>query len=323
MNMKRALGRTEGKKLSKRKPFKKVIGEHVRCCRISIKRMIANPGSNVLILIVLGFALALPSALYAFLGNVKLLTAGVNQDTRIALFLQMETSSVQVQDLLKRLEKRADIKRVRYISPAQGLKEFKEQSGLGDLLEQIKDNPLPGVIEVIPANNLNSPTRLNTLLSQLKQFPDVQFAQLDMMWVKRLYAIMNLVKSAVLVLGVFLALAVLFIIGNTIRLAVQNRRDEIEIITLLGATHAYVRRPFLYIGMFYGLLGGFFAWVLVGLMMLLLDNGVEKVAALYQGHFSLQGLQGSDFLMLLLISACLGWVGAFFAVNRHLREMAY
>ena len=142
-----------------------------------------------------------------------------------------------------------------------------------------------------------------------------------MQWVRRLYAIMNIVERGVQILGFLLALAVLLVVGNTIRLAIQNRRKEIVVMKLIGGTDAFIRRPFLYTGFWYGLFGGIIAWLLVSFTMLSISNPIEKLTTLYQNQFELNNISFQTTLMLLIISILLGLAGSWFAVGRHLREI--
>ena len=195
-------------------------------------------------------------------------------------------------------------------------------SGFGDALKALNANPLPSVLIVKP--ELTATTNEQTtekLLSKLRQLRQTDKAQLDMQWVRRLYAIMNIIERGVQILGFLLALAVLLVVGNTIRLAIQNRRKEIVVMKLIGGTDAFIRRPFLYTGFWYGLFGGLIAWLLVSFTILSISNPVEKLTTLYQNQFELNNISFTTTLLLLLISIFLGLAGSWLAVGRHLREI--
>lgn len=164
----------------------------------------------------------------------------------------------------------------------------------------------------------SSPAETSRLLRDLKELPQVDIAQLDMQWIKRLYAIMEIAKRGIMVVGALLALAVLLTIGNTIRLDIENRRDEIIITKLIGATDAFIRRPFLYSGMWYGLFGGILAWLLVTVSLILLSDPISRLSGLYYSSFHLQGLDFNGTIALFGMGALLGLLGSWLAVSRHL-----
>jgi cell division transport system permease protein len=210
---------------------------------------------------------------------------------------------------------------VELISRAQGLAEFREYSGLGGALDQLDENPLPVVLALYTAPAQMGQAALETLTARLEALPEGDFARLDAQWIERLQGIIGLLRSAVWLLGAALAAAVLLVIGNTIRLEIENRRSEIQIMDLVGATPAFVRRPFLYSGAWQGLLGGLLAWLLVVLAVSLLQGPVGRLAALYDTDFSLQGLDALTSTVLLAASAALGILGSWLAVGRHLSSV--
>mgnify|MGYP001816626389 FL=1 len=210
---------------------------------------------------------------------------------------------------------------VNYISRSEALQEFQRLSGFGDALQALKDNPLPSVLVIHPTANASTPAATEKLLQRLQAYPPVDVAQLDMQWVKRLYVIMELVRRGVVVLAALLALAVLLVVGNTIRLAIQNRRDEIVVMKLIGGTDGFIRRPFLYTGFWYGLFGGVIAWLLVSLSLSILRDPVERLTGLYQSQFELSGLDITTTGMLIGTSILLGLAGSWLAVGRHLRDI--
>jgi len=207
-----------------------------------------------------------------------------------------------------------------YISKDQALVEFQQQSGLGEALKELPQNPLPGVVLVTP-NEVDKPA-LEALRTRLAELPKVQQAQLDLVWVERLAAILKLGDRFVFGLTVLLVLALLLVIGNTIRLHIENRRVEIEVIKLVGGTDAYVRRPFLYMGALYGLGAGFLSWGVLAFGLDWLNDAVVGLAGLYGSDFSLAGVPLADGFSLLLGAVLLGYIGAWIAVARHLRELA-
>jgi len=211
---------------------------------------------------------------------------------------------------------------VTYLSREDALAEFRELSGFGDVLEQLDSNPLPAVVLVRPRQTrVMDAKQIETLRARLAAMPEVELAQLDLEWVQRLYAMMELGRQIVASLALLLAVGVLLVIGNTIRLAIESRRDEIVVVKLVGGTDAFVRRPFLYTGVWYGLGGGVVATLITGIGLMFLREPVAQLAGLYNSQYRLIGLSFGDMVNLWLASALLGWLGAWLAVARHLGEV--
>lgn len=288
----------------------------------SLWRVIRSPFSSLMTWAVLAIALALPTGLYLFLNNAQVVTSNWDGSAQVSLFLKMEVSESQAQALRLNLETRTDIASVAYISKDQAMKEFKQFSGFGEALDYLDDNPLPSVLVVRPANTLTQLNQQEALFTELGKMPEVAEAQLDMDWVKRLYHIMELSQRAVSALAILLGIAVLLVVGNTIRLAIENRRDEIVIVKLVGGSDAFIRRPFLYTGIWYGLGGGLLAWWIINISLLWLEDPVNALASAYDAStFELIGLNFGDSLLLILTSTLLGWLGAWLAVSRHLGDI--
>ena len=210
---------------------------------------------------------------------------------------------------------------VRTLTHAQALKEFQDLSGFGDAVQVLGDNPLPAVLIVRPKAEDSTPEAANRLLEKLRALPETDQARLDLLWVERLYTMMAIGRRAVLVIAALLGLAVLLVVGNTIRLDIQNRRDEIVITKLIGATNPFIRRPFLYSGLWFGLLGGIIAWVLLAIALGLLSGPVHRLAGLYGSDFTLLSLNLGTAATLLGSSILLGLGGSWLAVSRHLSDI--
>ena len=270
---------------------------------------------------VIAIALALPTGLYIALGNVGQLGADWDDSAQISLFMHGNASQEQAEDLAARLRLHRQVRTITVISKSQGLEQFNEQSGFGDALKHLDENPLPIVLSVLPIVDPARPADIRQLVEELQQEKFVDIARLDLEWVQRLYAIIEIAQRGTWMVGALLALAVLLIVGNTIRLDIQNRREEILVAKLIGASNAFIRRPFLYTGIWYGLLGGTLAWCLTSLSLLLLDPPVSKLSGLYQSDFELSGLTLVNALVLLLVSCGLGLAGSWLAVGRHLDEI--
>jgi len=255
------------------------------------------------------------------LKNVQTVLSGWDSAAQVSLFLHKNTKEKSALALAERLRQRPGIARVDYISAEQAMAEFRELSGFGDALKALDENPLPPVLVVHPAVRQQSPLQLQSLVEELRKNVDVDLAQLDMQWVKRLYGLMDIGRRGVWVLAGLLALAVLLVVGNTIRLAIQNRRDEIVITKLIGGTDAFIRRPFLYTGFWYGLLGGVIGFLLVEASLWVLSGPVNNLAGLYNSSFRLGGLDLVTLGSLLLGGLLLGLFGSWLAVGRHLRAI--
>ncbi len=280
-----------------------------------------SPLNALMTLLVIGVALALPATLQVALKNGQQVAGGIAQSTQITLYLHHRVSESSGRQLSDRLATDPAIETTHYITREQALSEFKTASGFGEALNYLNDNPLPAVIIVTPKSEYKTPEQAGFLLSKLRALPDIEQAQLDMDWLRKLQALMQTGQRAVIVLSVLLGLAVILIVGNTIRLAIQNRRTEIEIFKLVGATDAFIRRPFLYNGLWFGLVGGVLAWMMVVIALMWLDSPVHDLAGLYDSDYRVSGLNSEDVLRLLGFGTLLGLGGSLISVNRHLREI--
>jgi len=279
------------------------------------------PVSNAMTIAVIGVTLALPASLYVAVQNLQRLSGGLDAAGQVSLFLKHDLSQKEIDALATRLRKRDDVETVTYLSPEAALEEFKRASGFGAALDALQRNPLPPLLLVTPVSANRSAAALRALTAELGKINSVELAQFDLEWVRRLQAILRLAERGVWILSGLLAVAVLLIVGNTIRLAVLNRREEIEIVRLVGGTDAFIRRPFLYAGTMQGALGALLAWILVIGTLALLGGPINELAALYGTGANHLGLGGMASLALLAGGAALGWLGSRIAVERHLRRI--
>lgn len=295
---------------------------HIQVFFYSLGQLSRAPISTLMTCMVIGIALALPAGLYTLLKNAQQLSGDWESTAQVSVFLKKKVRAEQALKLKKDIQRWPNVISVHYISREQALKEFQALSGFGDALKALESNPLPSVLIVKPKlSSSNNEQTTQQLLNKLRNLKQTDKAQLDMKWVRRLYAIMNIVERGVLMLGLLLALAVLLVVGNTIRLAIQNRRKEIVVMKLIGGTDAFIRRPFLYTGFWYGLFGGIISWLLVSFTMLSISNPIEKLTTLYQNQFELNHMSLLTTFTLLMLSIFLGLVGSWFAVGRHLRDI--
>lgn len=305
----------------KKSRFRSYFGDHLRVSLASLGRLYAQPAATLMTTAVIAIALTLPVGLFIALDNIGKLSSGWDGSTQISLFLHTHVDKQQARQLMSQLKKHKLIKTVELIDKDQGLEEFRKISGFGDALKYLDHNPLPNVLVVHPKVTENQPGRTTSLVNELKKNSLVELAQLDVQWVKRLYTILEIANRSIWVISTMLALAVLLIIGNTIRLDIQNRREEIEVSKLIGASNAFIRRPFLYTGLWYGMIGGILAWSITLISLILIENPIHRLAFLYHSQFRLSGLGPENTLLLILISCLLGLTGSWIAVSQHLKKI--
>lgn len=295
------------------------LESHQRAAGETLKQLALTPLGTLMTVAAIAIALALPAALHLTLANLQGLGGDWQRSAAISLFLKPEVDESKAELVAARLRTRTDLVSVEIISRDRGLAEFREYSGLDGALDVLEQNPLPVVLALYPVTSAGAD--LPRLLAALEVLPEADFARIDTQWAERLTAIGALLRQGMWLLVGFLTLAVLLVIGNSIRLEIENRRNEILIMDLVGATMAWIRRPFLYRGAWYGLFGGLLAWGLVTTAVLLLRAPVDRLAALYHTSFRVAGLSGPTTVALIAGSALLGVVGAWIAVGRHLRRI--
>jgi cell division transport system permease protein len=301
--------------------IKSYLLRHLQVLFAALGQLARTPMASLLTVAVIGITLALPTGLYLVIDNIQRLSGGWEDSGRVSLFLKRTASTQTASTLADRLRRLPAVSRVEYISPEAALAEFKRTSGFGEALNALERNPLPPVLVITPAESHRQPDALQALVKELGAYPDVDIAQLDLEWVRRLQAILNLAERGVWILALLLGLALLLIVGNTIRLAVLSRREEIAIIKLIGGTDAFIRRPFLYSGLLQGLLGASMAWLLVSLSLLLLSDPIRALSTLYASAFEIEAHGPEAVLTLLATGGALGWLGSRLAVGRHLRSI--
>lgn len=295
------------------------IGHHAQSAIATLGRLLQGPLATGLTVAVIGIALALPAALYVLTDNLRQLVGGWDQAAAISLFLRPGVSDQDAATVAGRLRGWPELQQVQVIGAATALEEFRTQAGFAEALAQLRTNPLPAVLAITPHPEHARSGLLEDLEERLGLLPEVDFVRVDTQWLMRFQAILDLAQALVLLLAGLLGAGVLLIVGNTIRLEIQNRRGEIEIMELVGATPSFIRRPFLYAGAWYGLLGGLSAWFLVTLAVIALRVPVARLANLYRSEFTLSGLGPVELLTILGGSVLLGLIGSWIAVNRHLR----
>jgi len=309
---------------SKQKPRGQVnayFTHHLWVLVSSLGTLWRAPLATLMTAAVIGIALALPAGLHVLLQNAQQLSTGWEGTAQMSLFIKRGVPEKRIQSLAKKLRGWEGVAEVRYISREQALAEFRELSGFGGALDSLDENPLPAVLVLRPTAEAAEPIQMALLLSRVQELQSVDLAQLDMEWVRRLNGIIELGKRGVMLLGGLLGMAILLVVGNTIRLTILNRREEIVVTKLIGATNAFIRRPFLYTGFWYGLMGAVMAWLLVGILLGLLADPVSRLSLLYNSQFSLGGLDLETVLVLLGSGVFLGLLGSWLAVGKHLQAI--
>lgn len=294
--------------------------QHAQALFSSLGRLVASPFTSLMTITVLAIAISLASGFYLLVVNLQQLAGNLATSDQISLFLMDDISDAHAKQFADTIKRNANVQQVKLITRKEALEEFKTYSGFGSAIEILETNPLPIVIQVTPKNALDGKQGFESLLDSFKQAPEVDIAQVDMQWVERLQSILAVTRTGGTLLSVLLAIGVLFIIGNTIRLELHNRRDEVIIAKLVGATNAFIQRPFLYNGFWLGFISGVAAWFIVTAMMLILWQAVDKLSRLYGGTFHMLFLTFTETLTLLLISSALGVLGAWGVLIYQLRH---
>ncbi|QHS08805.1 permease-like cell division protein FtsX [Sinimarinibacterium sp. NLF-5-8] len=295
--------------------------EHLRVLLFSLGKLTRTPVAASLTALVIGISLAMPAALYVAVRNLSTIGYSWQDSLQISLFLKDTVSAERGAVLAREVGNDPNVGSTQYISRDQSLAEFRERSGFGEALNVLQDNPLPAVIAINPGRNAEK-QQVQQLLERLSRLPEVDVAKLDQQWMERLYAILAMADRAVGFITLLLALSVMVIIGNTIRLDIEARREEIEVMKLIGAPDSFIRRPFLYSGFWFGFGGGILAWILVSIGTLLLRGPASNLAQLYDSQYQLSGLGFGDGLTLILAGIILGWAGALISVWRRLMQIA-
>lgn len=301
--------------------FKAYRDQHAQALFSSLGRLFSTPFTSTMTIGVLAIAISLASGFYLVVVNLQQLTAGLEASNQISLFLRDEISDVHAKQYAETIRKNPNVKDVKLITKEQAMAEFKGFSGFGEAIEVLENNPLPNVIQVLPKDALIDKQGLTKLFEDFKQSTEVDFAQMDLAWVARLQSIVSTARLGAILLAVVLGLAVFFIAGNTIRLEIHNRREEVIIAKLVGATNSFIQRPFLYTGFWIGFLSGVAAWFMVTFMMLILRQSVENLSGLYEGAFHLLFFSYGETLILLVTSSLLAVFGSWLVLHIQVKQL--
>lgn len=294
---------------------------HAQALLGSLGRLARQPFATFLTIAVIGIALALPAALYLAVSNMRAATSGLAETVQLSVYLRMSTTEPDAKKAASDIAARSGVEEALLVSPEDGLAEFRALSGIGDALQALPENPLPWLIKVRPSPPDDTAAAVDELAAELRKSAHVELVEADTAWVRRLHAIEDALQRLVLLVAAVLAIGVLAVIGNTIRLEINGRRAEIEVTKLVGGSNAFVRRPFLYSGLWLGLGGGLLAFGLVTAGLMALEPHVSQLAAAYGADFSLRSLALQEWPVLIAGGAALGFVGAWLAAGYHLRRI--
>lgn len=297
------------------------VTRHLQTLIGALGRLSQHKLATILTTLVIGIALALPACLHLLITNAQTATGNWNRAVDISVYLKMPTSADEARRVADRIRQRRDVAEVELVTADDALKEFRRESGFGATIDALTGNPLPHAVIVHPKGEYATAAHLEELAGDIRALPSVDVVQLDTAWVNRLQAILEAVRRGVVLAAGLLAFGVMAIVGNTIRLDIQNRRAEIEVTKLVGGSDAFVRRPFLYSGVWYGVGGAIIAWLVTAIVVGTLRGPVSRIAGLYGSGFEIHGLGLRPTLLLLASGVVLGWFGSYIAASRHLREI--
>jgi cell division transport system permease protein len=297
------------------------LARHAQTLMGSLGRIVQQPLATGMTIAVLAVALALPLFLDVLLENARAVTANWNQAFELSVYLTRKAGNERAEALAKQLRARTDVAAVRVINADQALADFRDKSGFGKALDALDSNPLPNTLVVTPTLSASTPSGTSVLKTSIGALPDVELVQLDTEWVQRLNAMLEVLRRVVWLTAGLLGLSVVLVVGNTIRLDILNRRAEIEVMKLVGATDGFARRPFLYGGVWYGLGGGIGAVLVVAAAVAALAHPLEHLASLYGSQFHLRGLRFASAVRILGVAIALGWLGSWIAATRHIRAV--
>jgi cell division transport system permease protein len=294
---------------------------HLQALLGSLGRLSRSPLATLLTLLVIALALALPAALRLLVTNAQAATGNFANAIELSVYLKSDVPLAKGKQLAAAAQQRADVAQVQLISAEQGLEDFRRYSGFGDALAALKENPLPNMLHVRPRPEYTSSAALEALRHYFTAWPEVDLVEVDSQWVMRFNAILDVLRQLLLIAAALLGAGVLAVVGNTIRLEIAGRRAEIEVTKLVGGSNSFVRRPFLYTGVLYGLGGALLAWGIVALAIAVLGESVANLARLYGSRYVLTGPSLEEVGVLLGAGVVLGWLGAWLSATRHLRSI--
>ncbi|HHF7366941.1 TPA: permease-like cell division protein FtsX [Legionella bozemanae] len=298
-----------------------ILAYHLQAAIQSLNLLCRRPLATMMTSLVIAIALALPALFWVFSDNIAKLTASWQKGGHISLYLKPGLSEAEQQLVLQKVRETDGVAQVSLKSSRDGLSELTQQEGMQDIMRYLPENPLPAVVDVVPALIIDSPAKLDLLARKLQTIAQVENAKVDMEWISRLHALLGFAAKFADALLALLAMAVIMIVGTTLRLALHSRQEEIQVLKLIGAKDPFILRPFLYSGVWYGALGAVFAVFMVNIFIFSLEAAVDQLAVAYQMHYPLKSLSVRQILLLVLFAVILGWMGARLSVKRQLASI--
>ncbi|KTD17507.1 permease-like cell division protein FtsX [Legionella jordanis] len=303
------------------KTIRAMASYHLQAANNSLNFLCRNPMATMMTVVVIAITLTLPALFWVLSDNLQNITKNWQRGGHISLYLKTSLSNQEQNAAVIQIQAMEGVGKVNLKTAEEGLKELQQQEGMHDIMRYLPENPLPAVIEVIPAIGFSQPFQVQQLYTRLQSLAQVEQAKLDMEWISRLHAILGFANKAAHAVMALLASAVVLIIGNTLRLAIHNRHEEIQVLKLIGATDPFIARPFLYSGIWYSLAGAILAVLFVNIFMLSFAVAIKQLAAAYQMHYPIMGLSVRQAYSLVLVSTLLGWLGARLSVKRQLASI--
>lgn len=289
---------------------------HRRVAGSSLRQLLKTPFSSFMTIFVIAVALLLPALMFALNSNLTSVLDDFQDSARITLFLHETVDESRGMEVSNNLLTDEAIESAVFVSKDQALVEFSAATGLGGIVQELAANPLPAAVIVVPADP--SPDAVESLVQRLQAQPEVELVQIDSRWLQRLDALSELVTTIGQALALIVVLGLFFIVGNTVKLSIESRKDEIKVIKLVGGTDSFVARPFLYTGLFYGIAGGVLACLLQALVVTGFSSSLQELMQLYESNFQLQGFGATSVIGLILVGGAVGWSGALLASLRHI-----
>lgn len=289
---------------------------HAQACARALRRLSSQPVGSLLSVLVIGIAISLPLGLYLLFTNVSAAASRVNTDPNFNVYMSLDAGEADVRELERRIKTMPNLASVRFISKDAALADMKRVPSLKDLMASLEGNPLPHAFSIRPTST--DPESLATLRGELNRLPKVDRVVMDFEWAEKLRRFANFAERLVMLIGLVLGLAVVFVTGNTIRLQILTQREEIEVSQLIGATRRFVRRPFLYYGAAQGLLAGTVAVIFISVLVSWVGRELLALTASYGSEFALQAPGLELMLLVICVSALLGWLGALLSVAMYL-----
>lgn len=295
------------------------LRQHARAAKAAMAKLLAQRMTSALGALVIGIALALPTGGYALLANVSSIAQRSSLEPQLSLFMLPEGKPAESEALGKRLREDARLASVRFVPRDEALSAMRRTGALAEVFATLERNPLPDAFVLRPRDA--APDSLERMAAEYRKLSGVAHVQIDSDWARRLAALISFSQAAIFLLGALLALGLVAVTFNTIRLQILTQREEIEVSRLLGATDSFIGRPFFYLGAAQGLAGGAVALGIVALSFALLNRAVSALAATYNASFELALPAPGDAIALVALAALLGWLGAYLSVSIHLRKM--